>query len=66
MKITQLIEQLGAVRDAAGDVDVLYKNGEGPELWEVFNVALKTVAESDNYPEDWNMPPGLQFVQISN
>lgn len=56
MKILELANQLKAIYDEHGDIDVFFKDpnsNQGP--FDVGSTEFR-VAEEDEYPEDFNMP----------
>jgi hypothetical protein len=64
MKIATLIAKLEKVKDRRGNVDVmLCGDGHGP--YSADSVKFKVAAE-DEYPDNWNMPEGYEFVEISD
>lgn len=65
MKISQVIARLQKIQAERGDVDVMLQDPEssyGP--WAVTGVHVE-VAEEDQYPEDFQMPEGYTFVEIT-
>lgn len=66
MKILELANQLKAIYDEHGDIDVLFtdpNSNQGP--FDVGSTEFR-VAEEDEYPEDFNMPEGYKFVVLTN
>ena len=66
MKILELANQLKAIYDEHGDIDVFFtdpNSNQGP--FAVGNTDLR-VAEEDEYPENFNMPEGYKFVELTN
>jgi hypothetical protein len=64
MKISQLIKKLESLQKKHGNVDAMfYADNDG--TFSVERVEFR-VAEEDEYPEDWNMPAGTEFVQITD
>ena len=66
MKILELANQLKAIYDEHGDIDVLFtdpNSNDGP--FAVGGTEFR-VAEGDEYPEDFNMPNGYKFVELTN
>jgi len=66
MKIFELAERLKAIYDEHGDIEVFFRD---PNSWqgpfEVGQVTQRT-AEEDEYPEDYNMPEGYKFVELTH
>lgn len=58
MNLSQLIEQLQKLQVAHGDLNV-----HDTVHFLVERVHVVT-AKADDFPEDWNMPEGYQFIQI--
>ena len=63
MLASELIAKLAEVIKNAGDVEVLIDDRNG-ELYPV-NLANFHVAEEDEFPEDWNMSAGFEFIRLS-
>lgn len=66
MKILELANQLKAIYDGHGDIDVFFtdpNSNQGP--FAVGGTEFR-VAEEDEYPEDFNMPEGYKFVELTN
>ncbi len=66
MKIFELAEQLKAIYDEQGNIEVFFRDpnsNQGP--FEVGCVA-KCEAEEDEFPESFNMPKGFKFVELTN
>lgn len=65
MIISELIEKLKKISDKHGDVEVLFCDLEGSgSPYSVSRVSFE-VAEADAYPEDWDMPEGFEFVELT-
>lgn len=64
MTILELANRLKAIYDEHGDVPVMFTDPNNGSTYEVFTVKHR-VAEEDEYPEDWDMPEGFEFVDIS-
>lgn len=62
MKLSNLIQQLVAIHDQHGDLPVLKEDDNG-SIYELSRVSYET-AEEDEYPKDWDMPAGFQFVLV--
>ena len=66
MKIFELAEQLKAIYDQQGNIEVFFRDpnsNQGP--FEVGQVAQRE-AEEDEFPNSWNMPAGFKFVELTN
>jgi len=61
MKISQMIQRLEELKSEHGDVEVMFRSDAGPFSAERID---HRVADKDEYPEDWNMPEGFEFVEI--
>lgn len=64
MTILELANRLKAIYDAYGDIPVMFTDPNRGSTFEVFTVTHR-VAEEDEYPEEWSMPEGFEFVDIS-
>ena len=64
MTILELATRLKAIYDEHGDVPVMFTDPNRGSTFEVFTVKHR-VAKEDEFPEDWNMPEGFEFVDIS-
>lgn len=65
MKVSELIEKLHTLEATAGDVDVMVFADRGDSTFSVECVRLCTVESDDDFPEDWNMPAGFTYVELS-
>ena len=66
MKILELANQLKAVYDEHGDIEVFFtdpNSNQGP--FAVGNTEFRE-AEENEFPEDFNMPAGYKFVELLN
>jgi len=66
MTILELANQLKAIYDLHGDIEVFFtdpNSDQGP--FAVGSTDFR-VAEEDEYPEDFNMPAGYKFVELTN
>ena len=66
MKILELANQLKAIYDKHGDIDVMFT---GPNLdTDTYSIggATTRVAQKGEFPKDWDMPAGFKFVELSN
>ena len=63
MQISQLIQELQALQAAHGDLPVLKEDGYNGDIYELSSVH-RSVATEDEYPEDWNMPAGFEFILL--
>lgn len=64
MLISQLIYQLEKLQEKHGDLDVMFQNDEG-DVWNV-TLALHHKVEEDEFPTNWNMPEGYEFIKLTN
>jgi hypothetical protein len=63
MKVSKLIERLQKLQEKHGDVDVMFTgDDEGP--FSVGSVKYR-VAEEDEYPDDFAMPKGYEFIELN-
>lgn len=66
MKIAALIKKLEAIKAKQGNVEVMFDDGDGDSgPWAISAVKF-SVAEEDEYPEDFDMPEGFKFALILN
>lgn len=67
MKILELANKLKAIYDKHGDIDVVFF---GPNMdqdpYSVESVMFETVQYEDEYPEEFDMPKGFEFVALGN
>ncbi len=64
MLISQLIERLQTLKEQRGELEVMFENDDGV-TWEI-RVASAHLAEQDEFPPEWNMPEGFEFIKLSN
>lgn len=62
MNILKLIDELKSIHETHGDISVMVSVDECG-VFDVHSIKYN-VAGYDEYPEDWNMPEGFQFVNI--
>ena len=62
MTISEIIEQLQAIKDTNGDLPVMFKDGASDDVWELSTVIHK-IAEKGEYPEDWGLD-NYEFVLV--
>ena len=66
MKIFELAEQLKAIYDEHGNIDVMFAGpNRDTNPYEVCKVLFR-VAQEDEYPEDFDMPEGYEFVELAH
>lgn len=66
MRILELANQLKAIYDEHGDIDVFFAGPNmDPEPYSVGRTEVR-VAEEGEYPEDYDMPEGFKFVELLN
>lgn len=63
MQLSQLIQELQALHTEYGDLPVLKEDGRYGDIYELAS-ARRQVATEDEYPEEWNMPAGYEFVLL--
>jgi hypothetical protein len=68
MVLSELIAKLTALQATHGpDVSVMLTDTEGSgSQYSVNCVDIEVVTDEDSYPEEWNMPTGFTFVNITN
>jgi hypothetical protein len=64
MKIQELANKLKAIYDQHGDIEVMFSDPNTGSTYGAFIVEHR-VAELDEFPEDWDMPEGFEFVEIT-
>ncbi len=64
MTILELANRLKAIWEVHGDIPVMFTDPNNGSTYEAFTVK-RLVAEEGQYPEDWDMPAGFEFVDIS-
>ena len=64
MRVSQLIQQLQTLQEQHGDLPVMVGNDEG-SVWDCA-LASYHVTEEDEFPADWNMPEGFEFIKLTN
>lgn len=64
MKLSELEAKLAELREEHGDIEVMIRtDGEsvyGMDMCSFYH----TVAEEGDYPEDWQMPAGFEFIEM--
>jgi hypothetical protein len=63
MQLSQLIQELQAIQAEHGDLPVLKEDGRYGDIFELEDVQRR-VATEDEYPADWDMPAGFEFVLL--
>ena len=67
MTILELANQLKAIYDEHGDIDVLFSGpSHDQNPYEVGRVSVEVVEDEDEYPEDYDMPVGFKFVSLQH
>ena len=64
MQVSLLIKQLQALQEQHGDIPVMVGNDDG-NVWDCV-IATHHVTEEDEFPADWNMPEGFEFIRLTN
>ena len=62
MKISEVIQRLQAIQEQHGDLPVMFEALDSG-VWELFWMR-REVAEQGDYPNDWEMPAGFEFVKL--
>ena len=66
MKIFELAEKLKEIYDMHGNIEVFFAGpNRDTNPYEVGKVEFR-VAVEDEYPEDFDMPEGYEFVELGN
>jgi hypothetical protein len=65
MKISELEAKLAGLREQHGDITVMVGTDDGVHGLEHCPIDYRLVTEEDEYPKDWEMPTGFEFVEIS-
>jgi hypothetical protein len=66
MKILELANQLKAIYDKHGDIEVMFTDPNNNNATYSVGRAAARVAEKGEFPKDWDMPAGFKFVELSN
>lgn len=66
MKILELADQLKAIYDKHGDIEVMFTDPNNNNDTYSVGGARPRVAEKGEFPKDWDMPAGFKFVELSN
>lgn len=61
MNISDLEKVLKELREEHGDLDVMVKTNTGTYS---VDFLFHEVAEEGEYPADWDMPGGFEFIEI--
>ena len=64
MKISEMITQLQTIQETVGDITVVFTDPDTSSVWEA-HVVEHRIAEADEFPKEWDMPEGLEFVNIT-
>jgi hypothetical protein len=64
MKILELANKLKAIYDQHGDITVMFSDPNTCDTFEAW-VVKHRVAEFNEFPEEWEMPEGFEFVEIT-
>jgi hypothetical protein len=66
MTILELANQLKAIYDRNGDIDVMLVDpNSGMYVYAVEDVVMLEASEGE-YSKKWNMPAGFKFVRLAN
>lgn len=65
MKILELANKLKAIYDKHGDIDVMFTDPNEDETFAVELVRFIEVEDDDQYPEEYEMPAGFKFVELT-
>ena len=65
MKILELANKLKAIYDNHGDIDVMFTNPNEDETFAVELAEFKKVQDDDEFPEEYDMPKGFKFVDLT-
>lgn len=62
MTVSEMIRNLTTILAEQGDIDVMFVDFD--DAVRSVSYCNTRVAEQDEFPEDWDMPEGLTFVEI--
>jgi hypothetical protein len=62
VKISEAESRLAELREEHGDLDLLITYGEG--TYSVTKHDLTHEVSEGQYPEDWEMPEGFEFIDL--
>jgi hypothetical protein len=66
MKILELANQLKAIYDTHGDIEVMFTNpNDNNDTFSIGGTTVR-VAQQGEFPKEWDMPAGFKFVELSN
>lgn len=65
MKIQELIDLLQAYKADYGNVEVMFTDPNEDETWAVELVRFIEVEYDDQYPEEYEMPKGFKFIELT-
>ena len=66
MKILELANQLKAIYDKHGDIEVMFTNpNDNNDTFSIGGTTVR-VAQQGEFPKEWDMPAGFKFVELSN
>lgn len=63
MQLSQLILQLQTLEREFGDLPVLKEDGSNDSIYELTQVSFECAEEAE-YPPDWDMPEGFEFILL--
>ena len=64
MKISEMVDRLLKVQAERGDIDVMMSDPNGDGIYSVEGMGWR-VAKKDEFPTNWQMPEGYEFVELS-
>ena len=65
MNILELANKLKAIYDKHGDIDVMFTNPNDDQTFAVELVQFTKVQDDDQFPEEYDMPKGFKFVDLT-
>jgi hypothetical protein len=65
MKILELANKLKAIYDQHGDIEVMFTNPNEDETFAVELAEFKKVQDDGEFPEEYDMPKGFKFVDLT-
>ena len=65
MKILELANKLKAIYDQHGDIEVMFTDPNEDDTFAVELVRFTEVENDDDFPEDYDMPKGFKFVDLT-
>lgn len=64
MKISELEAKLARLREKHGDIEVMVGTDDGVHGLEHCPINHRIVTDEEEFPDDWKMPSGFEFIEI--